>query len=193
MDDQAPSTMTPPAPGAQDARHGVLPVGASLMSAPHDGLLLLAALTGHRSLLTVWLRVEGHRAGGCGRWPPGVGSGAVCLAESSQGESTPPRRRGGAPGASRSALVCNDTYRLLPADPTRGRTRRCPDGAGFPRPTGGRHGRRRPRPALTGAPAGRCLGSPRKAPAAMAAQIDAGLEVVIRWTSQCATEPRYSR
>lgn len=61
MSDPARRTMPSPAPNAERARHGAPPAATSLTSAPHDGLLLLAALTGHRGLLTAWLRVERGR------------------------------------------------------------------------------------------------------------------------------------
>lgn len=60
MIDWAQRTLTPPAPGAKRMRHGGLPAAAA-RSAPHDGLLLLAALTGSRGLLTAWWRVERGR------------------------------------------------------------------------------------------------------------------------------------
>jgi hypothetical protein len=61
MIDQTERTTTPPAPNADRARSGALPAVTSPRSAPHDGLLLLAALTGHRGLLTAWLQVERGR------------------------------------------------------------------------------------------------------------------------------------
>ena len=60
MDDRAYRSMPPRAPGAAPTHQGVLPTLAAL-TPPHDGLLLLAALTGNRSLLTAWLRVERTR------------------------------------------------------------------------------------------------------------------------------------
>ena len=58
MENHPPSTMTARASGAQETRHGLRLVGAPLEVAAHDGLLLLAALTGHRGLLTAGLRFE---------------------------------------------------------------------------------------------------------------------------------------
>jgi hypothetical protein len=68
MIDRTGRTTAPPASDAERTRHGALLAATSPGSDPHDGLLLLAALTGHRGLLTAWLRAERarERAGAAG-------------------------------------------------------------------------------------------------------------------------------